>query len=63
MTAEEKQLMENILTAEILILAKCKAILDRQERPSVRGGESSYEIPAIKEIKDSKSRLIQQLLS
>lgn len=61
MTPEEKRLIENILTAEILILAKCKAMLDRQSR-KVAGTESPYIIEAIQEIKDSKSHLIQQLL-
>ena len=62
MTPEEKELIENILTAEVLILAKVKAILDKISR-TVGSSESSYEADAVVEIKNSKANLIQQLLS
>jgi hypothetical protein len=59
MNASEKELLENILTADILILAKLEKF--RQKADGILTDESTYG--AIQEIKRHRAELVQSLLS
>ena len=53
----EKELLENILAADILILAKCIEIHDK-----TTGGGGGSELRAIQEIRTRRADLIRRLL-
>lgn len=55
----EKEMLENILTAEVLTLAKTLEIHDS----IIKGTRGTYLMDAIREIKDKREAVIQQLLS
>jgi hypothetical protein len=59
MNASEKELLENILTADILILAKLEKF--RRKADGILTDESTYG--AIQEIKRQRAELIQSLFS
>jgi hypothetical protein len=54
----EKELLENILAADILILAKCKKI-----HKEMQGTHGDYVSEAIRDIKKSRHDLIAKLLA
>ena len=54
----EKELLENILTADILILAQCLKIQKQMD-----GTHGDYTKEALREIRKSRGDLISKLLS
>jgi hypothetical protein len=57
----EKELLENILTADILILSHLKDMTRRAGGTTRSGGDYTFE--AIREIKEKRADLIERLIS